>query len=469
MDVSAFPRCAAATDLHAACRGVVDDLHERWPLPSAYLRVDGRLRCMASRGYFQVSDGFTTSTGVIGRVVSTGVAEVVQDVTTDPAFVAAAAGLRAEVCVPVRVFGQVVGAVNLESREVLPDVAVADVEQAAAVLGRRLELLGGLPAPSLAERLAHIAVDLAGQVCVAQVRRRALLGAQELSGSSTAALAQLGEEGWSVAECVGPLAPVVQGWDEHVLDLLASWVQAKTSSYFPPGEAVPPGYEFLLGDIRALSVQPLVAAGRVAGLLITADATPGAPDPTRTAAMELLAMHTAAMLAVSTSMEELSRQATLDPLTGLRNRRGLVELVQRSAAEGGWALVLLDLDGFKAVNDLRGHARGDAVLSGVADSLTAAAPTGALVFRLGGDEFALLAPGLADGVEAAELGAELVRAAVQTSRAGEPAGIGASVGVRLLDAASAGSALADADEALYAAKRGGGRRAVVWSPELALS
>lgn len=146
MDDSAFPRCAAATDLSAACRGVVDDLHERWPLPSAYLCVDGRLRCMASRGYFQVSDGFTTSTGVIGRVVSTGVAEVVQDVTADPAFVAASAGLRAEVCVPVRVFGEVVGAVNLESREELPAVAVADVRS--AIRHDRGEELVALARPS---------------------------------------------------------------------------------------------------------------------------------------------------------------------------------------------------------------------------------------------------------------------------------------------------------------------------------
>ena len=467
MDVLAFPRCLAAVDLRGACAGVVDDLHERWPLPSAYLRVDGRLRCMASRGYFQVSDGFTTSTGVIGRVVSSGVAEVLDDVTADPAFVAATSGLLAEACVPVRVFGEVVGAVNLEAREALPEQAVADLERAADVLGARLEVLGGLPAPSLAERLAHIAVDLAGQVDGEDVRRTALLGAQELSGCSTAALAQLADGRWSLAGCVGPLSPVLQTWDDGVLDLLAGWVQAKTSSYFPPGEQVPPGYEFLAGDVRALSVQPLVAAGQVTGLLLTASTEPGAPEPTVTAAMELLAMHTAAMLAVATSVEELSRQATRDPLTGLRNRRGLLELLRRSAAEGGWALVLLDLDGFKAVNDLCGHERGDAVLSGVADSLTAAAPAGALVFRLGGDEFAMLAPGVSDGVDAAHLGAELVRAAASPSRAGESSGIGASVGVRLLDQASIDRALADADEALYVAKRGGGRRAVVWSPELA--
>ena len=370
MDADTFPRCAAATDLRSACTGVVDDLHDRWPLPSAYLLVDGRLRCMASRGYFQVSDGFTTSTGVIGRVVSTGEAVVLQDTAAEPEFVAAVPGLRAEVCVPVTVFGEVVGAVNLETRDTLPAAAVDDVHRAAVALGRRLEALGGLPPSSLAERLARIAVGLAGQVEVAQVRRRALEGAQQLSGSSTAALAELGEDGWVVAECVGPLTPVLLGWDTGVLDLLAGWVQAKTSSYFPPGEVVPPDYAFLAGDIRALSVQPLVAAGRVTGLLITADAAPGAPDPTSTAAMELLAMQAAAMLAVTSSLEELSRQATRDPLTGLRNRRGLLEHVQQAADAGGWALVLLDLDGFKAVNDRFGHAAGDALLRRVADRLT---------------------------------------------------------------------------------------------------
>ena len=72
-------------------------------------------------------------------------------------------------------------------------------------------------------------------------------------------------------------------------------------------------------------------------------------------------------------------------------------------------------------------------------------------------------PGVRGGTDAAEVGAGLVRAATETSRTGEPAGIGASAGLRLLDPGSAGRALSDADEALYAAKRRGGGRAVVWS------
>jgi GGDEF domain-containing protein len=105
----------------------------------------------------------------------------------------------------------------------------------------------------------------------------------------------------------------------------------------------------------------------------------------------------------------------------------------------------------------------------VAESLTAAAPEGSLVFRLGGDEFALLAPALTGPEQAAELGTAVVRAAAQPSAPGASADVGASAGVRLLDAGSSRSALADADEALYVAKRGGGRRAVVWSPELSRS
>ena len=73
---------------------------------------------------------------------------------------------------PVRVFGQVVGAVNLEARGPLPDEAVADLERAAGVLGARLEALGGLPSPSLAERVARLAVELAQETGLTRLRRR---------------------------------------------------------------------------------------------------------------------------------------------------------------------------------------------------------------------------------------------------------------------------------------------------------
>jgi diguanylate cyclase (GGDEF)-like protein len=93
--------------------------------------------------------------------------------------------------------------------------------------------------------------------------------------------------------------------------------------------------------------------------------------------------------------EELARMSRTDPLTGCLNRRGFGERAGRAveaAAQGGGSLavVLVDLDAFKQVNDTSGHAAGDLVLQQTAERLTAAARPGDLIGRLGGDEFALL-------------------------------------------------------------------------------
>jgi diguanylate cyclase (GGDEF)-like protein len=91
---------------------------------------------------------------------------------------------------------------------------------------------------------------------------------------------------------------------------------------------------------------------------------------------------------------EHAHAAAHDPLTGLTNRRALLErgnqLLDRRNAEGVLALLLIDLNHFKEVNDTLGHAAGDLVLTGVAERLRAAAGTDDVVARLGGDEFAVL-------------------------------------------------------------------------------
>jgi diguanylate cyclase (GGDEF)-like protein len=332
-------------------------------------------------------------------------------------------------------------------------------------LGVRLQALGGLPEPTLAERVARIAVELAAETGLDPVRRRAVRGARQISGMSTAAIAHLADDLWRITHADGPLAGVITAWDPTVLDLLSDWVQAKTSSWFPPGEAVPAGHEFLTHQIEALSVQPLIVAGQVAGLLITADGQPAAHDPGRTIAMELLATQTAAMLAMNRSMDELSQQALRDPLTGLHNRRGLFEHLQTAARRKNCALLLLDLDGFKAVNDQLGHDRGDAVLREVAGRLIGASRQGDLVFRLGGDEFAVLAQGVTSPADATALGARFVAAATLADDGPRPP-VGASAGIRLLTHDADGTALADADVALYAAKHAGGGNAVLWDPTL---
>jgi diguanylate cyclase (GGDEF)-like protein len=86
--------------------------------------------------------------------------------------------------------------------------------------------------------------------------------------------------------------------------------------------------------------------------------------------------------------------AELDPLTGVANRRGFDIALERAAATGDpYALILIDLDDFKSVNDEQGHPAGDAVLQSVAMAAARVARQGDCLARIGGDEFALIAPG----------------------------------------------------------------------------
>src|SRR3954463_16311272 len=147
----AFNRCASAIDVAAACEGLADDLLEAgFDLPSVYLLTGDRLRCRASRGYFQVVDGFAAGVGVIGRVVASGVEMLIPDVTERPEFIAAIPGLRSEACVPVVIDGRVVGAVNIESRSPLDSGSMPALRAAAEALAGRMQGLGGMPEPSQA-------------------------------------------------------------------------------------------------------------------------------------------------------------------------------------------------------------------------------------------------------------------------------------------------------------------------------
>ena len=157
--------------------------------------------------------------------------------------------------------------------------------------------------------------------------------------------------------------------------------------------------------------------------------------------------------------EKLRYLAHYDPLTGLANRARLTEVLDEAAASGrAVGLVLLDLDGFKHVNDHLGHGAGDVLLADVGQRLAGAVPRGGTVARLGGDEFAVLLPDCAD-VSAAARSAELLQASFeQPFLVGEGSfHVGACAGVALAAAAEVRTAMANADLALYAAKAAGNR------------
>jgi diguanylate cyclase (GGDEF)-like protein len=154
----------------------------------------------------------------------------------------------------------------------------------------------------------------------------------------------------------------------------------------------------------------------------------------------------------------LSRAALTDPLTGLANRALLTDRLRQHAAGG--AVIVLDLDAFKAVNDTHGHAVGDHLLTALAGRLQRAVPPAATVARLGGDEFAVLLPG-AD-VTAADACAHRLLAAIAApvplpGPDSPLVVVTAAAGVAAVRAADhPETALRAADAALYAAKAAGG-------------
>ena len=151
-------------------------------------------------------------------------------------------------------------------------------------------------------------------------------------------------------------------------------------------------------------------------------------------------------------MEELRRQAMTDPLTGVANRRAFSGALHAAYLAGtGGHVALIDIDGFKQVNDEHGHLAGDRVLQDVAGALEQACRPGDTVGRIGGDEFGVVLCGTGATRWAAE-----VRRAVR--RAAEARGIAAGVSIGFAPLAGAEApeeALAAADAALYAAKRPG--------------
>ena len=168
---------------------------------------------------------------------------------------------------------------------------------------------------------------------------------------------------------------------------------------------------------------------------------------------------------------QLSHQATHDALTGLVNRREFERRLARaleSARDGRTehAVCFIDLDGFKHVNDICGHAAGDELLRQLSDLMTHQLRSRDTLARMGGDEFGLLLEHC--GVPRAVRIAEKVRVAIGSYRFVHGTGtygVGASIGVVPLhgNLQAPGDVLRTADTACYLAKRGGGNRLRVWA------
>jgi diguanylate cyclase (GGDEF)-like protein len=222
------------------------------------------------------------------------------------------------------------------------------------------------------------------------------------------------------------------------------------------------------GASRSALAVPLIVEERVLGVLSIQSRRPAAYDDHHLAVLTIIAQQSAVAIENARRYEE----ATIDSLTGFLMRdqffRRLAEEHRRIARYGGsFSLLMIDLDGFKAINDRHGHMAGDQYLREVGDSIRAELRAADLACRYGGDEFCILLPETDDA--GASSIADRIRTAVGSTIVGVD-GVAlrttASVGVTVYprhEAPDVTTILRHADEALYRAKRDGRDRVELWS------
>jgi diguanylate cyclase (GGDEF)-like protein/excisionase family DNA binding protein len=188
----------------------------------------------------------------------------------------------------------------------------------------------------------------------------------------------------------------------------------------------------------------------------------------------LFTNHVAIALENAAIHERLLDAARSDPLTGLPNRRFFGQRVDQAIARrtrhgGRLAVLFLDLDGFKLVNDSVGHAAGDVVLTAVAERLREALRAEDTIARLGGDEFGILVEDVREQRHAVAVGRRLADSLAASIEAeGRRWTLQVSIGIAVDDdaTASASDLLRDADTAMYRAKADGGGRIAVFTPSM---
>ena len=386
-------RVDAARSQREACDAVAVHLFRQGGLmPSVYLEMGGRLRCQAQRGLWQVLDGMMPTAGITGLTYRTGEEHYLDDITKAADYLEAIPGVVAELCVPLRTDGVTVGALNVESLVPLSDAVRAEVRACAELLGHRLGDLQPEQSRVPLRRLARTAASLVAVEDTSRTIDAVLVAARELSGMDSAMLVlHAGASGEDERDAVGPLSDALHAMTTAEVDHLRNVLEPLTSCYTAgeaTGRSVTASAALRNAGARSIVVLPIAALGRRTGLLVLTNRDPVALGPEQVEPLELLAVLAGSCLEMATTVEELRQQTRRDPLTGLGNHSSFHERL-RDAASTEAAVLVLDIDDFKRVNDTSGHLAGDQVLRATAAGLRAVVHDPDTVFRIGGDEFAI--------------------------------------------------------------------------------
>ncbi|MDM4721403.1 diguanylate cyclase [Micromonospora sp. WMMA1363] len=452
-------RLPMASTAAEACQWTVTALARYTPATiSVLLQVHDRLRCIAATGSWQVYSTVPPATGIVGRVYASGRAAVIPAVTADPGSIPVHPDAKSELCVPVPdPSGRSIGVLDLQWSGPADLAAWRDTaERLAARLGARIVALGGPPAESRSEKLLRHAAALASAPTEWDLMHAAITAAREVSTLSAAVLVladqrgpRLGAPTAAPGELESRIRAELAESGPDALGRMTSLAHRYGAGYTLGEAGHPPTADhtpLTRAGARTLVVVP-VGPPDGGGLLLVADERLLRPDPTTVNLVELLANQAWSALDRLRALARLREQASSDPLTGLRHTGPFGQRIA-AAIPGRTALLAIDVDGFKSVNDTYGHQAGDRVLVGLARALEGALRHGDELYRIGGDEFVAVIE-----VNRPE---EAIRIAERLTVAARRIGRTISVGVALPHPGeSPDRTLRRADQALYAVKRYG--------------
>ena len=470
-------RLPMASTALEACQWTIASLARYTPATiSILLQVHDRLRCVAATGAWQIFSTVPPTTGsdhsssasltprrdlersIVGRVYASGEPAAVPDVSADPDYLPVRPDVTTEICVPVRdPAGRPIGVLDLQwTGPVELDPWRQTAERLAARLGARIVALGGPPAESRSEKLLRHAAALTAAPTEWDLMTAAIAAARDVSTLSAAVLVLDGDQGPRLGAPTGRpgelesrIRAELTEAGPGALGRMISRAHRHGSGYTLGEAGHPPTDEYaplVRAGVRTLVTVP-VGPPDTGGVLLVADERLLRPDPTTVNLMELLAGQAWTCLDRLRTLARLREQASSDPLTGLRHTGPFGQRIA-SATPGRTALLAIDVDGFKDVNDTYGHQAGDRLLVGLARALESALRHGDELYRIGGDEFV--------AVIEVNRPQEAVRIAERLTEAARRTGRTISVGVALPQPGESPElTLRRADQALYAVKRHG--------------
>lgn len=463
-------------DVSRIAKRTVEAINETfgYALVGLYLLEDDTLILQHQIGYEQAITMIPITKGVSGRVVRTGQPVLLEDVRSDPSFLEAIEGIVSEVAVPIFDEGRAVGILNIESRYGVKlteaDLRLMlDVSDQVSVAMSRARLYENLSHNN--ERLSslhRIAIDVLNQRNLDDLLQNITDQAVSVVDAAVGYIA-LAEGERLVVRAVSPRdfprqdQEVAIGGDDSPAWQVFESHQAFVTEDFSSLPGI--GSQRLPQGVKATILFPIMAGENCLGILGTGRMRPGYLFTEEDVKFGNLFARLAAVALDNVQLHHaLLQESIRDPLTGLFNRRFMEEALSKELKRahrnvGQLAVVMLDLDHFKNINDTFGHDTGDEALRQFSALLQVKVRESDIVCRYGGEEFTLILPNahLSDALHRMEqLRKDIKQLEIRHQGKSLPQ-FTASFGIAIYpEHGSTGEALLKAaDEALYRAKQSG--------------